>query len=147
MIEVHPDVSTFRIEFLRAEAHMRHRRLDPRVEPGAAVALLLGVVEPAGVRRARQQLGRHILFLRLQFLDADDVGVLRGEPLERTFARRGPDAIEVQRDNAQPVGAADRLRVTSPESGAGTHARKYRSSGIGARASRSNSRTLPVRKT
>jgi hypothetical protein len=49
--------------------------------------------------RVVQRLG-DLLALALGFLDADHVGVLLPEPVEEAFARRGPDAVRVQGDDA-----------------------------------------------
>jgi translation initiation factor 1 (eIF-1/SUI1) len=41
--------------------------------------------------------------LRLEFLDADDVGLLRCEPLEKSLAGGGTNTIEIQGDYSEHV--------------------------------------------
>jgi hypothetical protein len=43
----------------------------------------------------------HVAGLRFQLLNADDVGTLPRKPCAEAFARRRPDAVEVQRYNSQ----------------------------------------------
>jgi hypothetical protein len=36
------------------------------------------------------------MFLRLGFLNANDIGVLRGQPVEKTLASRGTNAVGIK---------------------------------------------------
>ncbi|MNY78552.1 hypothetical protein D3C86_2188450 [compost metagenome] len=52
----------------------------------AAIALFFGIVEVAVVARRVEHIGRHVVGLSFQFLHADEVGVLVGNPVKETFA-------------------------------------------------------------
>jgi len=43
---------------------------------------------------------REVRFLRLDFLQAHQVGALAREPPRKALGERGTDAVEVERDNA-----------------------------------------------
>ena len=71
-----------------------------RVQSHAAVAFFLSVMKiPLVLSGLRKGCFDHI-GLRLKFLYAHHIGILCGEPLEKTFAVRGADAIEVGGDDS-----------------------------------------------
>jgi hypothetical protein len=57
-------------------------------------------MEGAGQAVAGDEFRFEVGGLRLEFLHADDVGVLRGQPVEEAFAGSGADAVEVGRYNS-----------------------------------------------
>ena len=56
-------------------------------------------MEVAVVAARVQELGRHVRRLRLEFLYADEVGVLRGHPLEKALGGCRTDAVQVGGDD------------------------------------------------
>ena len=70
------------------------------VDADAAVALLFGIVEIAVVAEWGEHVRRHVGGLGLEFLHAQDVGVLLGEPFQQAFVVGGADAVEVEGDDA-----------------------------------------------
>src|SRR5512139_1904555 len=97
------DVAALGVEFGHAEAFDDFLWRRPRVDADAAVAFLLGVVEGAAKAVALDELWPEVGGLRLEFLHADDVGVLRGQPVEETLGGGGADAVEVGRYNSHRV--------------------------------------------
>ena len=91
----------FGVEFLHAEAHDNALRLAPAVQRDASVALLLGRMQVPLVSLEAERPVGEIRLLRLYFLQADDVGLLRGEPAEHALPFRGADAVHIQRDDPQ----------------------------------------------
>jgi hypothetical protein len=67
---------------------------------GAGVTLLFGVVEMAVVAVRREEFLGHVGLLGFQFLDADEVGVLAGYPVEEAFLVGGADTVQVCGDNS-----------------------------------------------
>src|SRR3569833_2008109 len=94
------DVAAFGIEFLDAEALDDALWRLAGVDADAAVALLLGVVEGAAEAAAGHEFRPEVGGLRLEFLHADDVGMLRGEPIEKALGGGGADTVEVGRYNS-----------------------------------------------
>src|SRR5690606_39883948 len=90
----------------------------------AAVALLLGRVEmPVQFADAPHLVG-DVGLGGLDLLHADEVGPLRGGPLVEALALRGPDTVEVGRDDSQHgspgtlamrPGRSDACRWSDPE--------------------------------
>ncbi|GAB1461353.1 hypothetical protein MASR2M50_31280 [Thauera sp.] len=75
-------------------------RRVPAVDADAAVALLLRGVEPAPHARRRAHLGAQVGVLRLELLHAQEVGLLRGQPVEQALGAGRADPVEVQGDDA-----------------------------------------------
>jgi len=94
------DVAAFRVDVGDAEALDDLLGLLFRVDADAAVSLLLRIVEitmEAGrIEHFQGKVGR----LRLEFLQADDIGVLAGQPLVHTFLGGGSNSVKIQADNA-----------------------------------------------
>ncbi len=94
--------------------------LAPRIDRDAAVAFFLRVDEGGVELGPVERLGRELMFLRLRFLQAHDVGLLLVHPAEEALARGGPDAVEVAGDDAEhdresfPVKPLDHSRATGP---------------------------------
>jgi len=75
----------------------------PGINADAAVALFLGGMKATGEARRVAQRGSQIGQLRLEFLDADDVGLLRRQPVEKSLAGSGTDTIEIQSEYSEHV--------------------------------------------
>src|SRR5690606_11732290 len=95
------DVAPFLVERLPAQRGADLVRLAPGVDGHAAVALLRGgVAEPGLVAGGQELRPRELVLLGLGFLDAEDVGVLRGEPVEESLAGRRAQAVGVEAGDA-----------------------------------------------
>jgi len=72
----------------------------PAVDADPAIPLLFCVVEPAfhAVRRAHGLV--QVVRLRLELLHTEEVGLLRGQPVEQALAAGRTDAVEVEGDDA-----------------------------------------------
>ena len=75
-------------------------RLASCVNGHAAVTLLFSAVEITMPTGWIQHGSRQVRFLRLDFLQAHDVSILDGKPVEEAFGRGGADAVEVESDDA-----------------------------------------------
>jgi hypothetical protein len=93
------DVAAFGVELGIAEAGDDRVGFVLRVDAGAGIALLFGVVKVPVIAARREQVGRHVGRLGLQFLDADHVGVLFGHPVEEAFFGGGADTVQIGGDN------------------------------------------------
>ena len=71
------------------------------VEAHAAVPFLLGVMEPALQAGGSAHGVGEIRGLRLQFLQAHDIGILPFEPGEEALGHRRADAVHIDGDDAQ----------------------------------------------
>ena len=70
--------------------------------PDFATPPLRALIGERNLDILRQELGAgDLVFLRLGFLEAQDVGALLREPVEEPLARRGADAVGVEADDAQ----------------------------------------------
>jgi len=94
------NITALGVEFGHAEAFDDLLRRRAGVDTDAAVAFFLGVVKSAAEAVARHEFGLEVGGLRLEFLHADDVGALSGQPVEEAFGGGGADAVEVGRYNA-----------------------------------------------
>ncbi len=98
--EICLDVAALGIEFGHTEAFDDFLRLAASIDADPAVAFFLGVVEGAGEAVALDEFGLEVGGLCLEFLHADDVGTLAGQPVEEAFGGGGADAVEVGRYNS-----------------------------------------------
>src|SRR5262249_32635110 len=99
--EIRAQESPLRVELAAAVAAGDGVGLPARIQRDAAVALLGGcaVVMPVEALRHERELGE-VRLLRLDLLEAHDVGLLARKPLRKTLRERRADAVEIERDNA-----------------------------------------------
>ena len=98
--EIGADIASFGIEFRMFKALDDTVRLLSAPDADAAVTLLYRRMV-VGVHAIRHpHFRRQIRQLRLEFLQADDVGGLRSRPREHVFAPGAADTIEIQGDDA-----------------------------------------------
>src|SRR5690606_1431294 len=99
--EARLDVAPLVVERIPAQAGAQFIGLAAAVDRHAAVALLGGrVAEGDVVAGGPERLARELVLLGLGFLDAQDVGVLFGEPVEKSLVGRRTDAVGVEADDA-----------------------------------------------
>src|SRR5258706_10209349 len=98
--EVGAQITSFGIEFANAESRNHTVRLAPGINADSAVAFLFGVMKVTAKAPRREHIRGHILGLRLQFLHADDIGLLAREPAKDVLTRRRTNAVEVHSDYA-----------------------------------------------
>src|SRR5262249_17906741 len=99
--EVGAQEPPFRVELPAAEPALDAVGFDARVERHAAVAFLgraAVVVAVPALRDEREAV--EVRLLRLDLLQAHDVGALAREPPRETLGARGAYAVEIERDNA-----------------------------------------------
>src|SRR5688572_23833743 len=99
------DATALVIEFLLTEAALDLIGRAPAVKRDARVAFLDRVfVETVIARGTETGVRLELLHLRLGFLQADDVSILRGQPVEKALLRRRADAVEIEADYAHLCG-------------------------------------------
>jgi hypothetical protein len=98
--DVGTGVAALVVELDAAEAGLDGIGLDAAIHAGAGITLLFGVVEMAVVAVRREEFLGHVAELAFQFLDADEIGVLLGHPVEETLLVGGADAVQVGGDNS-----------------------------------------------
>ena len=96
-------IAAFAVDFRPADAVLHRLRRVFQVQGDAAVALLFRVVIVVVGKGKIGGVAFQLRQLRLGFLDADSVGVLRVEPLEEALARGGTDAVGVECDDFEHV--------------------------------------------
>ena len=96
-------VAAFAVDFCPADAVLHRLRRVFQVQCDAAVTLLFRVVIVVVGKGKIGGVAFQLRQLRLGFLDADSVGVLRVEPLEEALARGGTDAVGVECDDFEHV--------------------------------------------
>jgi hypothetical protein len=99
-LESRLEVASLRVELPRAEAGDDLLRLHPRVDRDAAVAFALGVEVIAVVAGRMEDRVGELVPLRPGLLDAHHVGLPARQPVEEPLARRGANAVGVERDDA-----------------------------------------------
>ena len=92
-------IASLAVDFRPADAVLHLLRRVFQVQCDAAVALLFRVVVVVVRERKVGAVAFELRQLRLGFLDADGVGVLRAEPLEEALARGASDAVGVKGDD------------------------------------------------
>src|SRR5690554_5400545 len=97
-------VAAFSINFDHAQAFDDLLGLVPGVNADAAVALAFGIVKIALVTGGVAHVFSQVGVLRLQFLHADEVGILRGQPLQKAFSDGGADAVKIDGNYAKHSG-------------------------------------------
>ncbi len=102
-VEVGLEVAPFGIELGVAETFDDAIGMLSRINADAAVAFPFGGMEATGESGRRAQRGCQVGQLRLEFLDADDVGLLRRQPLEKSLVRGGTDTIQIQIEYSEHV--------------------------------------------
>src|SRR6185437_16183057 len=100
LAEARFDVAPLIVERFPAELREHFVGLAFRVDRDAAVTLLRHrvAIETMMAIGTKTRLGK-LRFLRLGFLDAGDIRVLRGQPIEEAFARGRTDAVGVEGDD------------------------------------------------
>ena len=96
-------IAAFAVDFRPADAVLHRLRRVLQVQGDAAVAFFFGVVVVVVGEREVGVVAFQLRQLRLGFLDADGVGVLRLQPLKKTLARGSTDAVGVECDDFEHV--------------------------------------------
>ena len=98
--EVGFDVTAFVVKFAHAKAGDNLSGFHPAIQADAAVALFLRIMKVPVVARWGQHLRRHVRRLRLEFLHAQHVRLMPGQPRQKALAFGRADTIQIQGNNA-----------------------------------------------
>jgi hypothetical protein len=88
-------IASLGVEFGVAETGHDRIRLDPGIHARAGIPFFLRIVKMPMITARREQLGRHVGRLRLEFLHAHDIGILLCHPFEKTFFGRRADPVQI----------------------------------------------------
>src|SRR5262249_55491325 len=94
------DVAALVVELRHAETAHDARGLPACVDSDTRVALAFGIVEEALVAGHLDVVIGELMEMSFGLLQADEVRLLFPQPLEETFARCGPNAAAVHRDDS-----------------------------------------------
>ena len=89
------NVAPFGIDFSHAQPFDHFQWLRSCINAHTAVAFFLGIVKVTRVTRGALHLRGQVVGLGLQFLQADEVGVLFGQPVQEAFVHGGANAVQV----------------------------------------------------
>ena len=95
LAEIGTDEAAFGIEFAVAHALDEPVRLFPTPQADAAVAFLFRAVVVGVKAVGTLHFGRQVSLLGLDFLQTDDVSLLRFQPRKQTLVPGGTDAVEI----------------------------------------------------
>src|SRR6266536_1559937 len=99
---VHTGYPDFRAGGARAESRLDGQRLGPRVRRHPAVSFLLGHAPVGAVASNVLHLGRELVELDLRLLDAEDVGLLGRDEVEKALLPCRANAVDVPGDELHP---------------------------------------------
>jgi len=98
--EVGAQIAAFAVDVRDADAFGHFDRRVSRIEPDTAVPSLVGAMKKSLEGPRREYFRRHIASLCLDFLHANHIGALPGNPGEQSLARGGTNAVEIECDYA-----------------------------------------------
>src|SRR3990170_5563445 len=101
--KVRAQVTTLGIKLGDTQAGNNMLRPLAAIDAHAAVAFLFRIMEVAVIIEWREHLPGHVRFLRLEFLQANDVGILQREPFVEAFAGSGTDAVQIDGNDAHKI--------------------------------------------
>ena len=94
-IELDFDIATLDVDVMPADAIDDFFRLFQAVDGDTAIALFLGIVVVAVIAPGAEDFVGELVFLGLGFLNAYHVGFLFFEPVKKTLAGGGTNAVGV----------------------------------------------------
>ena len=94
-VELHFDVAPLVVELLVAVTANDFLRFVLRIDGNAAIAFLHRVLVVAVIAGRLETLVDQLMFLRLGFLDADNVRIFLAKPLEHAFTGCGANSVRV----------------------------------------------------
>jgi hypothetical protein len=105
---VHLEEAPLLVDLRDAEADHHVLGLVPRIDRHTAVAALLRRMEEGVQRARREELARQVGFVRLDFLQAHEVGLLPPHPWGEALGVRRPQPVHVQGDDSHGICRQDR---------------------------------------
>ena len=91
--------STFIVKLGHTDTRFHVTWLMTRIQPDTRIALLLCKVKPAAQCIHLVERAYHCVMLRLDLLHPDKIGVLLGQPIEKSFGRGRAYAVEIGTDD------------------------------------------------